>query len=148
MWNTRLDEQPNHRVEPLVAEAVGLYSFGSQIIFSFPSTTQVSGLILSPHITGGNAASSKEWDPPTREPAISRSVNSRMFEHGSNAILLVKPMLRVWRSAPVPAPQSRTVLLTDTDATTWPSGEKATALTQDVWPPSVCRSPSQSDVTP
>src|SRR5207248_7963873 len=51
----------------------------------------------------------------------------------------------VCRAAPVAASQSRTVLSSghnhdpEPDATVWPSGEKATALTDDVWPSSVCR---------
>ena len=41
-------------------------------------------------------------------------------------------------AAPVPASQSRTVRSVEADATSVPSGEKATALTEPVWPWSVC----------
>src|SRR5204862_1454386 len=43
------------------------------------------------------------------------------------------------RQEPVPVSHSRTVLSHDADATSWPSGEKATALTQSEWPSSVLR---------
>ena len=43
------------------------------------------------------------------------------------------------RLFPVVASQSRTVLSHEADARTLPSGEKATALTQSLWPSSVCR---------
>ncbi|KAF2818069.1 hypothetical protein CC86DRAFT_337613, partial [Ophiobolus disseminans] len=42
------------------------------------------------------------------------------------------------RHVPVAASHSRTVL-SDADATSCPSGEKATALTQEEWPSSVLR---------
>ena len=38
---------------------------------------------------------------------------------------------------PVPVSQSRTVSSHDADATSWPSGEKATALTDPEWPSSM-----------
>ncbi|KAF1965829.1 hypothetical protein BU23DRAFT_443005, partial [Bimuria novae-zelandiae CBS 107.79] len=40
---------------------------------------------------------------------------------------------------PVAASHSRTVLSREADATSWPSGEKATALTSPEWPSSVLR---------
>src|SRR5271155_5878844 len=46
----------------------------------------------------------------------------------------------VCRSAPVLASQSLTVPSAEADATSCPSGEKATALTEREWPVSVCRS--------
>ena len=41
-------------------------------------------------------------------------------------------------AAPVAVSQSRTVRSHEADATSVPSGEKATALTESVWPWSVC----------
>ena len=43
------------------------------------------------------------------------------------------------RQDPVPASQSRSIVSFDADATSWPSGEKATALTEYEWPSSVLR---------
>ena len=43
----------------------------------------------------------------------------------------------VLRQDPVRASRSRTVLSPDADATSWPSGEKTTALTKAEWPSSV-----------
>src|SRR5579862_5695273 len=43
------------------------------------------------------------------------------------------------RQEPVAVSHSRTVLSIDADATSWPSGEKATALTHLEWPSSVLR---------
>ena len=45
----------------------------------------------------------------------------------------------VLRHDPVAASHSRTVLSWDADATSWPYGEKATALTTLEWPSSVLR---------
>src|SRR3984957_21225887 len=50
----------------------------------------------------------------------------------------------VLRQDPVAASHSRTVLSDDADATSWPSGEKATALTELEWPSSVLRQAFQS----
>ena len=45
--------------------------------------------------------------------------------------------------APVAASQSRTVLSSEPDSTSLPSGEKATDLTGPEWPLSVCSAPLQ-----
>jgi hypothetical protein len=45
-------------------------------------------------------------------------------------VLIITPGVRMLRQDPVPASQSRTVLSRDADATSLPSGEKATALTE------------------
>jgi hypothetical protein len=51
----------------------------------------------------------------------------------------------VLRHVPVAASHSLTVLSLDADATSCPSGEKATAMTESEWPSSVLRQASQSD---
>jgi hypothetical protein len=48
------------------------------------------------------------------------------------------------RQEPVAVSHSRTVLSVDADATSWPSGENATALTYPEWPSSVLQQESQS----
>ena len=52
----------------------------------------------------------------------------------SEVIALLQP-----RAAPVVASQSLTVLSSDPDAISLPSGENATALTEPEWPLSVCK---------
>jgi hypothetical protein len=53
----------------------------------------------------------------------------------------------VLRQVPVAVSHSCTVLSYDADATSWPSGEKATALTSSEWPSSILRQASQSSLT-
>ena len=56
-----------------------------------------------------------------------------------DSVPIMLPGVSVQQQFPVPASQSRTDLSYDADATSWPSGEKATALTQSEWPSSVLR---------
>ncbi|KAK2754608.1 hypothetical protein CKAH01_17405 [Colletotrichum kahawae] len=100
------------------------------------------GLIPSPRIAEDDDVSPRGYGSAVRDPvttsATPKSVSSRVLEHWSNARVRENPS-SVCRGAPVAASQSRTVWSPDADATTWPSGEKATAQTEDVWPSSVCR---------
>ena len=59
-------------------------------------------------------------------------------------IRTVAPTSRVCSGAPEPASQSQTVLSFEADASSLPSGEKATALTPEPCPSSVCISALQS----
>ena len=56
----------------------------------------------------------------------------------NSRLLITTLTLSVCRAAPVAESQSRTVLSSEADATSLPSGEKATALTSSKWPSSVC----------
>ena len=71
---------------------------------------------------------------------VPKSVSKSALDDGLNVRPLVNTPSRVCRWAPVATSQSRTVPScdADADASTWPSGEKATELTAPLWPSSVC----------
>ena len=56
-----------------------------------------------------------------------------------DSVLIMLLGVRVLQQCPVLAFQSRIVQRSDADATSWPSGEKATAKTHPEWPSSVLR---------
>ena len=70
---------------------------------------------------------------------ISKPRSVRRYRLSSeNAKVETEQFSSVCKVAPVAASQSRTVSSLEADATSAPSGEKATALMEPVWPWSVC----------
>ena len=121
---------------PCIAVHVGPYSGGIQRMFSVSLATQCSFT---------NTPRERFWrevPAPGRRFIVSSSPLSVLRDVPSlenERVRRATSTSSVWRAAPEPASHSLTVSLYEADASSLPSGEKATALIGPEWPSSVCR---------
>jgi hypothetical protein len=140
--HTLPDPTPIATVIPRTDEHDGRYSDGIQSIFSLACMIHVSSeLRLVPRYRGGtgSAAVVRPNILGTSMTIVPLLVKRQESVEPKERTLEILPVLKMCRHAPLLSSHSLTVLSLDADASLVESCEKATELTELLWPSSVCR---------